>query len=147
MKIEFLILADAAQVANGKLFVLGGGWGVYRSGNYPAQAQLALGVSILIGWNETGVKHPLNITIADEAGVPIIPELKGQVEAGRSEEVPQGSTQKVPLAVNLNLSIPRPGKYAIVVTAGAARSETFFDAIFVGRKAEVTTAGPGELGN
>ncbi len=109
MKTEFLILADAAQVANGKLFILGGGWSLYRSAVYPAQVQLGLGISILIDWNEAGIKHPVTITMADEAGVPIIPELKGQVEAAKSTDVPTGATQRALLAVNANLLIGAPG--------------------------------------
>jgi hypothetical protein len=134
VKTEFLILADAAQVANGKLFILGGGWSLYRSAVYPAQVQLGLGISILIDWNEAGIKHPVTITMADEAGVPIIPELKGQVEAAKSTDVPTGATQRALLAVNANLLIGRPGRYFVAATAGSSRVEVAFDALFVGNK-------------
>jgi len=119
VKTEFLILADAAQVANGKLFLLGGGWSVYRSAVYPAQVQLALGIGILIEWSEAGIRHPVTITMADEGGVLVIPELRGQVEAGKSEDLGAGVTQRALLAVNAGLVIPRPGRYVVAATAGA----------------------------
>ncbi|MGH7814566.1 MAG: DUF6941 family protein [Candidatus Binataceae bacterium] len=139
MKIEFLVLADSAQVADGKLFILGGGWGVFRSGNYPAHAQLAVGLNMLIPWEEAGGKFPLSITIADDTGVPIIPEITGQIQAANSAQLPKGTIQKAPLAVNLNVSLPHPGRYTISAAAGASRIETFFDAIFVGKTAAATT--------
>lgn len=147
MKIEFLILADAAQVANGKLFILGGGWSVYRSGNYPAQLQLALGLSFLIGWSEAAIRHSVSITIADEAGLPIIPEIKGHVEVGQPEELLKGTTQKALLAVNANIAIPHPGKYVVTATAGSFTAQTFFDAIFAGERIELPADPASERGN
>ena len=150
VKTEFLILADAAQVANSKLFILGGGWSVYRSAVYPAQVQLALGISILIDWSEAGIRHPVTITMADEGGVLLIPELRGQVEAGKPVELGAGVTQRALLAVNAGLVIPRPGRYVIAATAGASRAEASFEAVFVSHKQPGATPPPepGEgLGN
>jgi hypothetical protein len=134
MKTEFLILADAAQVANSKLFILGGGWSLYRSAAYPAQIQLALGISILIEWSEAGIRHPVTITMADEGGVLVMPELKGQVEAGKPPELGAGVTQRALLAVNVGLIIPRPGRYVVAATAGSSRAEVSFQAVFVSHK-------------
>ncbi len=150
MKTEFLILADAAQVANGKLFILGGGWTLYRSAVYPAQVQLALGIGILIEWSEAGIRHPVTITMADEGGVLVMPELRGQVEAGKPEELGAGVTQRALLAVNAGLVIPRPGRYVVAATAGASRAEVCFEAVFVSQKrpGPASPPEPGEgLGN
>ncbi len=138
MKIEFLMLADAAQVADGKLFTLGGAWSVHRSGNFPSPIQFAVCLSILVPWNEAGTRHPVTLTIADEGGVPIIPPLNGQFEVGKSPEVAEDTTQRSLLAINLNIAIPRPGKYAVLATAGSSKAETQFDAIFVGKKVQLT---------
>ena len=148
MKFEFLILSDAAQVANNKLFLLGGGWSIWRSGNYPVQVQLGIGISILVDWKETGTRYPLTITIADDAGVPIVPEVQGQFEIGKQPDLPKDAIQKVILAFNANIAIPRPGRYVIAATAGTARTQTLFDAIFVGKKVELMPASgePSDLG-
>jgi hypothetical protein len=135
----YLILADAAQAAGGKLFILGGGWTTFRSASFPAPIQLAVAASVVFSSTEVGIKYPLSVIVSDETGVPIIPEIKGQVEATKpATDVPRGAHHKVPLAINLGLSLPHPGRYGIVVTAGSSRVGTAFDAIYVGNKVEVS---------
>lgn len=141
MKIEFLMLADAAQVVGGKLYALGGCWNTYRSMNFPVNMQVSLVVSILVDWSETGKKHPIRIVIADEAGIPIIPELQGQAEVGRSPDMTQGSTQRIVFTINAGVLIPRPGSYSVTATAGAAKKDISFEAIFTGKRVEVGPRG------
>ncbi|WP_424669974.1 DUF6941 family protein [Candidatus Binatus sp.] len=151
MKVEFLVLADAVEVADGKLFVLGGGWTVWRSGVYPGQALLGIGGSILVESNEAGTNtaYPLNITIADEAGIPIVPPLKAHFQVGKNLEAPNGASQRVPFAFNAGVRIPRAGRYFINALAGStSRAQVFFDAIFVGIKVDLTPSTPSaERGN
>ncbi len=123
---------------------------MYRSAVYPAQVQLALGIGILIEWSEAGIRHPVTITMADEGGVLVIPELRGQVEAGKSEDLGAGVTQRALLAVNSGLVIPRPGRFVVAATAGASRVVVSFDAVIVSQKRPGTALPPepGEgLGN
>jgi uncharacterized protein DUF6941 len=137
MKIEYALLADAAQAVGGKIFVLGGGWNLFRSPNFPAPVQLAVAIGLGFTFDEVGAKYPLSVVIADEAGVPIIPEMKGQVETGQSApDVPRTATVKIPVAINVNLSLPHPGTYGIVVTAGTSTAQLSFEAIFAGQKVE-----------
>lgn len=137
MKIEYALLADAAQAVGGKIFVLGGGWNLFRSPNFPAPVQLAVAIGLGFTFDEVGAKYPLSVVIADEAGVPIIPEMKGQVETGQSApDVPRTATVKIPVAINVNLSLPHPGTYGIVVTAGTSTAQLSFEAIFAGQKVQ-----------
>ena len=78
MKIEYLILADAAQAVGGKLFILGGGWTMFRSASFPALVQLAVAALVVFSSTEVGIKYPLSVIVSDETGVPIIPEIKGR---------------------------------------------------------------------
>ena len=110
MKIEYALLADAAQAVGGKIFVLGGGWNLFRSPSYPAPVQLAIAIGLGFSSTEVGIKYPLNVVIADEAGVPVVPEMKGQVETGQTApDVPKTASVKIPVAININLSLPHPG--------------------------------------
>jgi Family of unknown function (DUF6941) len=143
MKIEYALLADAAQAVGGKIFVLGGGWNLFRSPNFPAPVQLAVAVGLGFTFDEVGSKYPLSLVIADEAGVPIIPEIKGQVETGQSApDVPRTATIKIPVAINVNLSLPHPGTYGIVVTAGTSSAQLSFEAIFAGQKVQFPAEEP-----
>ena len=139
MKIEYALMADAAQAVGGKIFVLGCGWNLFRSPNFPAPVQLAVAIGLGFTFDEVGSKYPLSVVIADEAGVPIIPEMKGQVETGQPAlDVPKTATVKIPVAININLSLPHPGTYGIVVTAGTSTAQLSFEAIFAGQKVQLT---------
>ena len=151
MKIDYAILADAAQAVGGKIFILGGGWNIFRSVNYPTPVQLAVAIGIGFEPNEIGVAYPVKIAIADEAGVPVVPEMSGQIETGQlTPEFPRGLAVKLPVAWNVNFAVPRAGRYAIVITVGSARADLSFDAIFVGQKVQLapqSSAPPSERGN
>ena len=143
MKIEYALLADAAQAVGGKVYILGGGWNLFRAPNFPAPVQLAIAVGLGFTSDEVGIQFPLNVVIADEAGVPVVPEMKGQVETGQpAPDVPKTASVKIPVAINISLSLPHPGTYGIVVTAGFATTQLSFDAIFAGKKVEFAPEGP-----
>lgn len=149
MRIEYALLADAAQAVGGKVFVLGGGWNLFRAANYPAPVHLAIAIGLGFTPDEVGIKYPLNIVIADEAGVPIIPEMNGQVETGQlAPDVPKTASVKIPVAININMSLPHPGTYGIVVTAGSSKTQLSFEAIFSGQKVQFAPEGSApERGN
>lgn len=140
MKIEFVVLADAAQVAGGKLFILGGGWSLFRAMHFPSPVQLAVAASISFTASEIGLKFPLQIIVADDAGVPIVPPMKGEVQTGQAAaDTPRGATHRVPVAANMGITLPRAGKYAITVTIGSSKVAVSFDAIFVGQRVEFSS--------
>lgn len=142
MKIEYALLADAAQAVGGKVFVLGGGWNLFRAASYPAPVQFAIAIGLGFPADEVGIVYPLNIAIADESGVPIVPEMKGQVETGQpAADVPRTAAIKIPVAININMSLPHPGTYGIVVSAGPSSTQLSFEAIFAGQKVEFAPEG------
>ena len=147
MKIEFLILADSCQVVGGKLFMLGGAWNLHRSGNYPSQFQFSIALSIMVPWDEAGIRHPFTLTIADDAGVPVIPQIQGQFEVGKSDQLPNETTQRALVSVNIAMAVPHPGRYIVSATAGPSKVTTTFDAIFIGQKVELTPDSSSEKGN
>jgi len=141
MKIDYAVLADAAQSVGGKMFILGGGWNIFRSANYPAPVQLAVAVGIGFEPAEIGSRYPVKIVIADEAGVPVVPEMNGQIETGQpTPDLPPGLPVKIPVAWNVSFAVPRAGRYTIVITVGSSKIELSFDAIFVGQRVQF---GPG----
>ena len=143
MKIDYAILADAAQAVGGKIFILGGGWNVFRSPSYPASVQLSVAIGIGFTSSEIGISYPLKMVIGDEAGIPVVPELNGQIETGQpAPDLPQALPVKVPVVWNVSFAIPRPGRYGIVITAGSSQAELSFDAIFVGQRVQF---GPGSI--
>lgn len=101
-----MMLADAAEVCNGKLYILGGGWDAIAAGNpLPRYIAVILGVP----WDQTNRRHVLTISLEDADGRgTLLPspsggfapfEIKAEFETGRPPGVPQGARIPVPLAL------------------------------------------------
>lgn len=119
MEVEWLILADSAQVVGNKLYLLGGGWDLLTvNTGFPVEQRCAIAVSVKVPWNETNQKHTFEIEVAEEAPGTEAPRslLKagGQFEIGRPPGIPLGSDQRVQLAINMNLKIETPGTKVVI---------------------------------
>ncbi|HEV8633688.1 MAG TPA: hypothetical protein VG370_05525 [Chloroflexota bacterium] len=89
MEVEWLILADAAQVLGGKLFLLGGGWDVLTVNSaFPLQQRCAVAVALRVPWNETNQRHQVEIEIEDEDGQHELFSVGAEVEVGRRPGIP-----------------------------------------------------------
>lgn len=109
-----MLLADAAQVADGKLNLLGGGWNVTRG-----QAPSALALLIEVSWDETNRRHRLEIALVDSDGAAVlVPNpfqqqqplvIPADFEVGRPAGLAAGASVNQPLAVNLGPLPLKPG--------------------------------------
>ena len=103
-----LLLAESAQVADGKLFILGGGISVVP----PTPAPLAIAAKIDVPWDRADVLHDWKLELLDADGMPVLlsdmPVLvQGQFQVSRGEGVQPGSPLPMPLAVNFSgLTLP-----------------------------------------
>ena len=109
-----MLLCDAAQVADGKLYVLGGGWSLVGPDPMPS----AVALKIDVDWTEAGSPHHWELYLVDEDGQPVMVEtpdgarpmeVRGDFEVGRPETVPEGSPIDVALAVNFGPLPLEPG--------------------------------------
>lgn len=100
-----MMLCDSAQVCDGKLYILGGGWSL--SGPDPMPSAVALKIDV--DWNEAGAPHHWELYLVDEDGQPVLietpeglrpMEVRGDFEVSRPGSVPEGSPVDVALAVN-----------------------------------------------
>lgn len=115
MQVEFLMLADAAQVVGGKLFLLGGGWTIWRAPSYPTRAQFSIAAGFRIDWDETDVPHPMEMQIHAPDGKQIL-RAEGRVQAGRPQGVIEGASQLVMLAVSAPVTFEATGPYELTLT-------------------------------
>src|SRR5690606_31264336 len=99
-QIENAIIADYAEVNGSKLYVMGGGWDVYRAKTVPAQIRMAVALGIRLEWSETNQPIPVNIRVEDEDGAEVI-RAQGSLNVGRPPQLPPGATQLAQLAANL----------------------------------------------
>ncbi len=122
MQLEWLILADGAQVADGKLYLLGGGWDVLGvTTGFPMQKHLAVAASFRVPWNETNQRHGIEIEIADEDGHQLA-RVDGQIEVGRPAGIPLGHPQRYQLTVEAVLSFEHAGTYVIIGRIGGTEA-------------------------
>ncbi len=113
-RVEWLILADAAQVVGNKLYLLGGGWDTLTVASpFPAQQRLAIAVSFAVPWNQTNVDHNFDVEIAAEDGERIA-AVGGQFNVGRPPGIPLGAEQRTQLAVDFALTFKGVGRHVII---------------------------------
>jgi hypothetical protein len=114
VRTEWLILADSAQIAAGKLYLLGGGWDVLTVNQpFPVTRHCALAASYSVPWTETNQKFNAEIAIVSDDGREI-GKINAQIEVGRPAGAQPGSEQRAQIAAELNLQFEEAGSFAII---------------------------------
>lgn len=135
-----LLLCDAAEQVNGKLYILGGGWSkLYRPGQ---PANFSLAVRVLVPWNQTNERHRIKGILRTEDGGAFQVEGKdlqfeGFLEVGR----PPGSRPGMHLdtAVTMNVA-------GLVLPAGVYRWEFEIDGTVMAQSQFQVLAPPAAAG-
>jgi hypothetical protein len=111
------MLADAAQVTAGKLYVLGGAFDTISARSFPAiHRSLTLALVAEIGPGDRNRDLDLVIRLLDEDGGDLGVESQGKLRVGAPSDLPAGAMTLVPLAtVFNNLKFPTAGGYVFVV--------------------------------
>lgn len=115
INIEFLILADFAQVFGGKLSMMGGGWSQINVQKFPHIQSFSVATSISVPWAHTNEKHNIKITMVDEDGQQEPFKIEGEFEVGRAPGIKPGSSQRLMMAFTVNsLKFTEPKVYSII---------------------------------
>src|SRR5919112_2225099 len=111
-----LLLADAAQSVDNKLYILGGGWSI--TGPDPVPSAIALKIDV--PWDQTNQRHRWELALQDADGVPVFvgddenPQaivIGNEFELGRPPGIAPGTPLELTMAINL-LPLPLPpGRY------------------------------------
>ncbi len=100
-----MLLADSAQVADGKLFILGGGWSIIGPEPTPSAVAIKVGVDS----HEFNTPHHWELYLEDADGQPVsfespdgpqFIEVRGDFSATTPPDIPDGTPVDVPIAVN-----------------------------------------------
>ena len=112
-----MLLADHAVVAEGKLYVSGGGWSITG----PAPTPSAIAMKIDVPWDRTNSKIALQMRLLKEDGETVfVPgpaglqevSIDAEFEVGRPPGLKKGTSIDVPVAFPLGpLPLP-PGRYS-----------------------------------
>jgi hypothetical protein len=125
-----ILLADAAQVQGGKLYILGGGWSQIG----PEPTPTAIVLRFEVPWAQANQRHHWELSLVDADGKGVLlptPEgeqplvLSGDLEVGRPAGLTPGIDLEVPVAINLApLPLPPDGRYRWQLSiAGETREE------------------------
>lgn len=120
--VEWVVLADSAQVIGNKLYLLGGGWDLVTVGpQFPAQHAFAIALSFKVPWQQTNQRHTAEVHIFTEDQREVA-KVGAEMEVGRPVGIRPGQAQRMQIAINLMLSLPRDGIYEIRVTINGEQS-------------------------
>ena len=126
MEIEWLILTDSAQIVDGKLFLLGGGWNQLTAPSLPTRQTAALAGSILLEEGELGRSHTLNIRIVMDDGASFV-TFTTQFEASPSALSAKEIPPRFQITVLLGMEPQKTGVYTIIAEVpGAAQRRSAF---------------------
>jgi hypothetical protein len=126
---EYLILADAAEALNGKLYLMGGGWDSIFVRDISQQVTVGIACGILIPYGETDDEHSLTLALEDQDGEQVTSPLTVKFKTGRPPTLDRGASMHLPFAIKAEYPLPAYGTYVVRATVDnnpeATRSTTF----------------------
>lgn len=117
MRIEYSLIADHAEVVNGKLYLMGGGWDTTYAPQAPALVRLCVATGVRIDWGELGREFPVLIVIEDDDGGELV-RIQGAVSATQAPHSVPGSAQLAQIAASLPLTLSAFGGYRVHISVG-----------------------------
>ena len=102
-----MLLADFAQVSDGKLIVVGGGWSLTG----PEPVPFGIAILIRVPWDQANHQHVMRLELLDADGQPVEVDTEDGLqpvvvfddlpfEVGRPAGLPPGTPLDFPVAVN-----------------------------------------------
>jgi hypothetical protein len=123
MQADIFLLADHAQVSEGKLYVSGGGWNRLTVARVPIRQRIGLAVGLRLEPQEAGRQHSFRIEMRTPGDVVSLGhgafESEAFAQGAFQSDAFQGSSssQMFLLALNADLSIEAAGSYEIILSA------------------------------
>jgi hypothetical protein len=120
MEVTTAMLADAATVEKGKLFIHGGGWDTIDVGTTPAtHPTMALVLIFRIEYDEALTDILIVIELLDEDDKPLPLRIEGKINVGHPPRSRRGMPTFHPLAMTFNLlTFDHEGGYRFRVSTG-----------------------------
>jgi hypothetical protein len=121
--VEYLLLANHAEVQNGLLYVSGGGWAnLFRGPRNPDEPppinHFGIGASLLIPWDETNQPHHLIIRVVRDSSDEELARIEGGIEVGRPPGLEFGAEQRISVGVGVDVLFPEEGSYRAMMQIG-----------------------------
>ena len=118
MEIDYLLVAEHAEVNGAKLYLMGGGWDTMNVPDIPANIRIMVAAGVRVEWDETNVPVPLTLRIDDDDAQEVF-RLNGQMNVGRPPQLLSGTSQLSQMTFAVQTQLKRAGGYRITLAAGA----------------------------
>jgi hypothetical protein len=117
MKLQSAMLADAARVAESKLYVFGGQWDRIYTHSFPAtHPALTVVLVIEISYSEALTDHHLRVALMRD-GAPLGPEARGVINVGHAPGTTPGAPSYVPITLPFaGIVFDHPGRFEWVIS-------------------------------
>jgi len=115
ISLDYLLVADGAQVVGGKLYLLGGGWDRLTVPELPGQpaTPFAVAVGVNVPWSLTNRKMSFSIDVRDADGGHVGKLVGGELEVGRPPGLRSGAPRRFQIAGPAGPQLPAAGRYVI----------------------------------
>jgi hypothetical protein len=124
MRLDWALLAEAAQLREGLAFVLGGGIDTVAATQMPARLDAAIVVRLLLHRSETDSPHVIEVRVVDEDGGQLA-AMHGHFRATPTPSHPKGWDVPLMAVFGLHgLNLPRNGLYSVEVLADGVHQRT-----------------------
>jgi uncharacterized protein DUF6941 len=120
MELGFLLLTDAGEALNGKLYALGAGWNMLRFDELPQEWRFGVGIGLDIPWNETNRRHVLEMRFDDPDGDQLGDAFQLDLEVGRPTGAIPGQDQRMVFAVETRQTFEVAGPHAVVISVNGS---------------------------
>jgi uncharacterized protein DUF6941 len=115
-----LLLADAAQAIDNKLYILGGGWSITG----PDPSPFAIALKIEVPWDQANMTHDWRLELLTADSEPVAPSgaeeplvIGGQFEVGRPPGLSRGTPIDLALTINSGpIALPPGQRYVWKLT-------------------------------
>src|ERR1044072_1898344 len=115
MNLGFMLLTDASEAVNGKLYMVGGGWNVLRFPELPHDWSFGIALGIDLACAEPNRSPDLVLKIEDPDGVQLGDSLEGNFETGRPPGMPAGQEQRLVMSIGTTATFSTSGPHAAVI--------------------------------
>jgi len=120
VEIDYLLLADYAEVLNNKMYLMGGGWDNFAPPSYPAEMRWGIAVGIRVPYLESNRPIHFVLALRGDGGQEHF-RVEGDLETGRPPGS-KGESILAPLAINGSIRLNGPDLLEILATIDGKRS-------------------------
>ena len=109
-EIDYLLVADRAEVVNGKLYLMGGSWDRIQPPDFPHRMMLGIALGVRIPFTRTDDQHTVSVELRHEDKR--IVGFEAKLTTGRPPGM-AGMDMLVPMAFNIPIAIPGEGQVVL----------------------------------